>query len=92
MTISELHTKLLDSGIPDDKYYLHGLYGPTDDNEKIGMTIKKGKYAIEYEVYFRERGEKHSSKTFTNEQEACDYFFKRLTESWTFEQSLKTGL
>lgn len=53
MTISELHTKLLDSGIPDDKYYLHGLYGSTDDNEKIGMTIKKGKYTIEYEVYFR---------------------------------------
>lgn len=88
MTISELHNALRDFGIPGEEYYLHGLYGSADDNDKLSMTIKKKKHTIEYEVYFRERGEKHSSRTFTEEHESCAYFFKRLTESWTLEQTL----
>ena len=54
MTIAELHITLQDFGIPSEEYYLHGLFGSTDDNEKLGMTIKQGKYSIEYDVYFRE--------------------------------------
>lgn len=79
MTIAELHTKLHELGIPSEDYYLHGLYGSTSDNERLAMQIKKGKYTIEYEVYFRERGVKHSSRVFTDEHEACAYFLKRLT-------------
>jgi hypothetical protein len=40
--------------------------------------MKRGKYTIEYEVYFGERGEKHSIQNFTDENEACNYVLKKL--------------
>lgn len=78
MTIEELHTKLIELGIPSNSYYLHGLYGSTDDNEKIALTIKRGKYTIEYETYFKERGQKHSIRTFVNEDKATNWILKKL--------------
>jgi hypothetical protein len=84
MTIFELHTKLKKDGINDDHYFLHGLYGSTDDNEKLALTIKKGKFTIEYETYFRERGEKHSIRTFNSEDEACEYIYKKLIDEQTY--------
>ena len=89
MTLDELHKKLQATGVPSDWYYLHGLYGSTDDNNKLALTIKKGKYTIEYEVYFRERGEKHSTMTFNDEDKACDYLFKHIKNNWTLEQIQK---
>jgi hypothetical protein len=86
MTIEQLHKKLTELKIPEDHYYLHGLYGSTDDNDKPALTIMRGKYTIEYEVYFRERGEKNSSRTFTTEDEACDYLFKQVIDNWTLEK------
>ena len=71
MTIEELNSELNKLGVSDDRYYLHGLFGSTDDNDKIALTVKKGNYMIEYEVYYRERGEKHSTRTLTTEIEAC---------------------
>lgn len=84
MTLSELHTKLKNNGISEDHYFLHGLFGSTDDNEKIALSIKKGKYNIEYETYFKERGEKHSIRTFNTEDEACEYIYKKLIDEQTF--------
>jgi hypothetical protein len=78
MTIEELHNKLTELKIPADQYYLHGLYGSTDDNDKVSLVMKRGKYTLEYEVYYRERGEKHSNKNFTDESEACNYILKKL--------------
>ncbi|WP_293302389.1 hypothetical protein [Pedobacter sp. UBA4863] len=80
MTIEELHNKLTELKIPADQYYLHGLYGSTDDNDKVALTIKRGKYTIEYEVYYRERGEKNSIQNFTDENEACNYILKKFTK------------
>lgn len=73
MTIQELYIKLKELGAPEDRYYLHGLYGSTNDDDKLSLTIKKGTYSVEYEVYFKERGEKHSTRIFANENEACQY-------------------
>jgi len=84
MTISDLHKNLNENGIKEDQYFLHGLYGSTDDNEKIALTIKKGKYNIEYETYFKERGEKHSIRTFKTEEEACEYIYKKLIDEHTY--------
>jgi hypothetical protein len=81
VTIKELHNKLTDLGIPADNYFLHGLYGSTSDDDKHSLTIKKGKWTVEYEVYFSERGEKHSSRMFYSEAEACDYFLKLFTDT-----------
>jgi len=78
MTIEQLNTELKKIGVSDDRYYLHGLFGSTDDNDKIAMTVKMGKYTAEYEVYYRERGEKHSVRTFTTETEACKYVLKKI--------------
>jgi hypothetical protein len=80
MTIKELHNKLTELKIPADQYYLHGLYGSTDDNDKVSLTMKRGKYTIEYEVYYRERGEKHSIQNFTDENDACNYILKKFTK------------
>ena len=86
MTLLELHTKLKNNGINDDHYFLHGLYGSTDDNEKLALTIKKGKFTIEYETYFKERGEKHSIRTFYSEKEACEYIYKKLIDKQTYNR------
>ncbi len=84
MTISELHNRLKESGINDDQYFLHGLFGSKDDNDKIALTIRKGQYVIEYETYYKERGEKHSIRTFTTEHEACEYIYRKLIDKQTF--------
>ena len=50
------------------------------------MTVKKGNYTVEYEIYYKERGEKHSSRTFTNESDACEYLFNKIQEELTLER------
>ena len=87
MTIEQLNTELKKLGVSDDRYYLHGLFGSTDDNDKIAMTVKMGKYTAEYEVYYRERGEKHSVRTFTTETEACEYVLKNIKLNLTIEKA-----
>ena len=89
MDIKELNKKIKNSGISEDKYYLHGLYGSKDDNDKLSLIIKQGKYTIEYEIYFREKGEKHSIEIFTNENEACQYFYDKLKDSLIYENIQK---
>jgi hypothetical protein len=80
MTIFELHTKLKVKGIDEDQYFLHGLFGSTDDNDKIALSIREGQNGLEYETYYKERGEKHSIRTFSTEKEACEYIFKNLID------------
>jgi hypothetical protein len=85
MTLLKLSNELKELGISQDKYYLHGLYGSTDDDNKLSLTIRKGAYSIGYEVYFKERGEKHSIRIFTDENEACQYLYMRLKENKEIE-------
>ena len=80
MTIKELHNRLIELQIPDDRYYLQGLYGSLDDNDKLALTIRRGKYSLEYEVYFKERGEKNFVRVFTDEDEVSDWFLKMLVD------------
>lgn len=89
MTISELHNKLKEIGIDEDQYSLHGLYGSTDGNEKIALSIKQGKYSIEFETYYRERGQNHSMRTFRTEKEACEFIFKKFLDEQTFNRIQK---
>ena len=64
MTIAELHKKLIEKEIKEDSYFLQGLYGSKNDNEKLALSINKGKFNLEYETYFKERGEKHAIRIF----------------------------
>lgn len=83
MTIKELHKRLQEAGILEDQYFLHGLFGSTDDNDKIGLTIRQGQIGLEYETFYKERGEKHSIRTFTTEKEACEHVFNKLIDEKT---------
>ncbi|SMC60715.1 hypothetical protein [Pedobacter nyackensis] len=83
LTLKQLSDKLSEQGISPDCYYLHGLYGSINDEEKYGLAIKRGKYTIEYEVYYKERGEKHSSRLFIDEHEACDWIYTLLIDEQT---------
>ena len=85
MTLQELHIKLKELGVTKDRYYLHGLYGSTSDDDKLALTIRKGVNTIEYETYYKERGDKHSIRTFTTEHEACQYLYKCLKENKEIE-------
>lgn len=85
MTLQELHFQLKELGISEDRYYLHGLYGSSSDDNKFSLVKRKGYYSLEYEVYFKDRGEKQSSRIFTNEDEACQYLYKRLKENKEIE-------
>lgn len=85
MKIQELHIALQKLGISEDKYYIQGLYGSMNDEDKLSMVVKKGSYFLEYEIYFKERGEKSFLKVFTNEDEACQYFYKQLKEDREIE-------
>ena len=89
MTIKELYSELKNLGVSEDRYYLHGFFGSTDDNDKIAMTIQKGKSTAKYEVYYREHGEKHTSRRFTNEKEACEYVLSQIQEELTNEKVQK---
>jgi len=86
MTIEELNNKLKNLDVSDDRYYLQGLFSSTDDNDKIALTIRKGNYTIEYEVYYKECGKKHSTRTFTTETEACKYILNKIQEELTIEK------
>ena len=88
MNLSELHSKLQSAGVPPEKYYMHELYGSTDDNDKLALTIRMGKYTAEYEVYFREKGQKGLEKIFSDETKACDFFYQKAKDEWTFEKIL----
>lgn len=83
MTISELYNQLQSLNIPEDWYYLHGLYGSTDDNDKIALAIKKGGC----DVYFKERGQKTSEKHFDTESEACKYVLQQIKTELIFHKA-----
>lgn len=85
MTIQELYTKLIDLGVSEDRFYLCGLYGSNNDEEKHSLIIRKGTISKEYEVYFKERGEKNSIRVFLNEDQACNYLYDRLTKNKEIE-------
>lgn len=85
MTLKELHIKLKELGVPKDRYYLHGLSCSTNDDDKLALAIKKGGYTVEYETYYKARGEKHSIRIFATEDEACQYLYKRLKENKEIE-------
>lgn len=78
MTIAELYSKLQKLEVSEDGYYLHGLYGSSNDDNCLTLSIRKGNYTVQYEVYYKEKGEKHSLKIFTTEEEACEYIYERL--------------
>lgn len=79
MTLNDLHLALQSKGIDENSYYIHGLFGSSDDSDKLAMTIIVAKYSIIYKIYYKERGEQHSVYEFNDETEACRFFYKKVT-------------
>ena len=80
MNIQELHIELEDRKISTNRYYLHGLYGSSNQEGKLSLVIRRGKFTIEYDVFYVERGEEHSKRTFYDENSACEYFLHKIQE------------
>ncbi len=92
MNFERTYQELCQLGIPEERYYLHGLYGSTSDDERLALSAKRGKYTIEFEVYFRERGEKETVRTFTNQDEATYYFVSQLFSDLLTERISSTDI
>jgi hypothetical protein len=77
--IKSLHEKLLAHHVDEESYHLLGLFGSTSDDLKLSLNIKRGKYAIIFEIYTKDRGEKHILLETTDIDEAREYFFRKTT-------------
>jgi hypothetical protein len=75
--IKSLHEKLLAHHIDEESYHLLGLFGSTNDDLKLSLNIKRGKYTIMFEIYSKDRSEKHILLETTDIDEACEYFFRK---------------
>jgi len=80
MNIQELKEKLINIGIREDFYSLSG--GLPSEAYCIGKTN------LGWEVYYSERGNKNKLKIFNNENNACDYFYKRITSDSVVMENL----
>ena len=78
MNIEQLYDRLIEAGIPEYRFYLHGLFGSTDDNERLALSIYRRGEETYYEVYFKERGTSSTLNVFLNESEACNFIFEKL--------------
>lgn len=70
MTIEQLKNKLEEAGIPEDCYSIMTGGLP---NEKF--CIEKDEM---WQVYYSERGKRTGLRAFKTEEEACEYFYKKL--------------
>ena len=78
MNIEQLYKRLTDAGVPENRFYLHGLFGSADDNERLALTIYKRGDKINYEVYFKERGTSSTLNVFSTESEACNFMLEKF--------------
>lgn len=65
MTIKELYMKLIELGINEDNFYIQGIYGSTNDDDKCSLIIRKEVNTLVYEVYYKEKGDRNLSKKFS---------------------------
>ena len=72
MNIEELKNLLDEKGISPNRYSLNG--GLEND------TLCIEKVFCKWVVYYTERGNKYNEKSFLNENDACEYFYKLLAE------------
>ena len=70
MNINQLKEKLDKAGIKPNRYSFDKEY----PNESMCLNNLNGKW----EVYYSEKGQKSSLKSFDSESEACDYLYNLL--------------
>lgn len=80
LKLEKLYFRLKALGVPEESYYLQGLYGSTTDNYKLSLVIKESDHGTEYEMYHKEKEHKHIIQVFTDFDIASNYFIEQLTE------------
>lgn len=70
MTIVELEEQLNKIGVPKDLYSLMVGGFP---NEKLCIFKEEL-----WQVYYSERGHRSGLKVFSTEEDACEYFFRKM--------------
>jgi len=78
MNIEQLYKRLTEAGVPEYRFFIHGLFGSTDENERLALTIYKQGDKTCYEVYFKERGTSSTLNVFSTESEACNFMYEKL--------------
>jgi hypothetical protein len=72
--LKNFYNRLKELSISDQILSARTFGSLTTANDNQLLSIKMGKYTAEYEVYYKERGnKKHSSRIFMTEAEACDF-------------------
>ena len=72
MNKKELHIRLRKEGVPDNYYVL--------DGRPQGGKLMLEKIINNWTVYFQsERGEIFEKRDFLSEEDACEYFYQRVT-------------
>jgi hypothetical protein len=71
MNISQLEKELDTLGVPKDYYSINGHL--TSDTYILNQVYTKWEC-----FYFDEKGNKEGYKSFDDENEACEYFLKKL--------------
>lgn len=72
MNLEELQKKLSQLNIRKDAYSLTG--GLPNESYVISQVSEN-----KWEAYYSERGIKSNMRTFEDEEDACNYFFKLIT-------------
>lgn len=78
MNIEQLYNRLKDKNIPEQKYYLNGLYGSPDDSNKLALSVYRKGDITYYEIYLKERGFRSTLNMFVSESEACKVVLEKL--------------
>ncbi len=73
MDLKDLEYRLKSIRIPVQAFEINTEY----DTEVYRIVKKDGKW----EIYYSERGNKNSLKIFSNENDACEYFYQWLSNS-----------
>ena len=74
MNIIELNKNLLEMDIPRDSYSLG-----SDSNESLCLVCEGELWS----VYYSEKGTRTGEKKFYSENEACNFFLKRIKSFFT---------
>lgn len=92
MNFEELYKKLQELGIKDEKFYIMGIYGSDNDNEKLSIIQKKTTDGVIYEIYFKEKNEKNIIRVFNNKEEAFNFFIDSLLFDKMMEEKYSNKL
>lgn len=80
LQLEKLYFRLKALGVPEESYYLQGLYGSKSDDYTLALVMREGKNTTEYEMYYKEKEQKHVIQVFTDFEIASNYFIEQLTD------------